>query len=121
MEFNDRLLEEIVRIAEMAADDQGLEGAAREEALVTIIEEVAVAVGDEVARKIMQRKLAADPACTEARCPDCGAPGLRKGSRRREILTRRGLVELDEPECYCRTCRRSFFPSVARAGAGRGV
>ena len=119
MVFSEELQEGIVRLAEQAAAERGLEGAAKEEALVTIIEELAVAVGDAVAQKIMEQKLAAEAACAEPTCPGCGQAGLRKGERERQILTRRGAVDFADLECYCRRCRRSFFPSVAGAGAGR--
>lgn len=121
MELAKRLNEEILRLAEQAAAERGLEEEVGDEALITIIEEIAVAVGDAVAQAIIRRKLEADSACADPHCPECGERGLRKGGRDRTILTRRGEVEFTEPECYCRRCRRSFFPSVAGVGAGRGL
>jgi len=55
-------------------------------------------------------------------CPQCGAecevepregkrPPDRKG-RSRSMQLRGGAFELVEPRCYCRSCRRSFFPSA---------
>ncbi len=53
-------------------------------------------------------------------CPDCGRecevqrpdekPGGKPESRRMQL--RGGSFELQEPRCYCRQCRRSFFPSA---------
>jgi len=121
MELADRLKDEILRLAEQAAAERGLEEEAGDEALITIIEDIAVAVGDAVAQAIVRRKLEAEAVCADPRCPECGEHGMRKGDRERTILTRRGEVEFTEPESYCRQCRRSFFPSVAGAGAGRGL
>lgn len=118
MVFSEELQEGIVRLAEQAAAERGLLGEAKEEALVTIIEEIAVAVGDALAQKIMEQKLAAEAACAEPICPSCQSRGLRKQEHPRKILTRRGEVEFVDVECYCRRCRRSFFPSGASAGAG---
>lgn len=44
-------------------------------------------------------------------CPQCGR--LCTGQlQERELLTRDGPVALAETTCYCRECRRSFFPSA---------
>ena len=118
MVFSDELQAGIVRLAEQAAAERGLEGEAKAEALVTIIEEIAVAVGDAVAQKIMEQKLAAEAACAEPICPTCKSRGQRKREHPRQILTRRGEVAFTDSECYCRRCRRSFFPSGASVGTG---
>jgi len=118
MVLSDELHEGIVRLAEQAAVERGLCGEAKEQAMATIIEEIAVAVGDAVAQKIMEKKLAAEAASAEPICPTCHGRGLRKAERKRKILTRRGAVEFADVECYCRRCRRSFFPSLPSAGAG---
>ena len=121
MAISSLLQEGILRLAEQAATEQGLEGEAREQALVTLIEEIAVEVGDALAREIMKRKLAAQAACENPVCPTCGSKASPKAERKRSILTRRGEVEFAEPECYCKRCRRSFFPSVPSARAGCDV
>jgi hypothetical protein len=52
-------------------------------------------------------------------CPDCGRecplqpPDEAKAPR--SMTLRGGEFELAEPRGYCRSCRRSFFPSAARA------
>jgi hypothetical protein len=118
MVISDGLQEGIVRLAEQAAAERGLSGEAKEQAMVTIIEEIAVAVGDALAQKIMEQRLAAEAACAEPICPKCQGRGLRKGEQKRKILTRRGEVEFVDVECYCRRCRRSFFPSLPSVGTG---
>lgn len=53
-------------------------------------------------------------------CPKCGAecsveaPDERSDgeSRSRRMQLRGGTFQLKEPQCYCRQCRRSFFPST---------
>jgi hypothetical protein len=90
------------------------------ECLFSALEGAAALVGDAVTREVLEQELAAggEPDC---HCPTCGTIGLRKGERRRSIQTRRGPVPVTEIECYCRPCRRSFFPSVPSAGTGAGL
>lgn len=53
-------------------------------------------------------------------CPDCGCeceverPEEKPGGREqpRCMQLRSGSFALQEPRCYCRQCRRSFFPSA---------
>ena len=64
-------------------------------------------------------------------CPECGAEcpvergsegseGDRGGGRAsRRMQLRGGAFELAEPRCYCRSCRRSFFPSADGAAYRR--
>jgi len=91
-----------------------------EQCLFGALEEMAVEVGDALTREVLEQELAT-PVSTDCHCPQCGQEGLRKGERQRSIQTRRGPVDVTEVECYCRPCRRSFFPSVPSPGAGCGV
>jgi hypothetical protein len=84
------------------------------------LEDAAIEVGDALTRELLQQELAAE-AEVECHCPTCGEAGLRKQERQRSIQTRRGPVPVTEIECYCRRCRRSFFPSVPGAGTGAGL
>ena len=88
-----------------------------DEPLMTRIEDWAIDIGDAVMTRAMERELEARGA-TDSRecCPTCGRPGYRKGNRRRLLQTRRGKVHLEEAECYCPGCRKSFFPAVQAAG-----
>jgi hypothetical protein len=55
-------------------------------------------------------------------CPQCGAEcqveqpvghsPLDGKERSRPMQLRGGAFDLAEPRCYCRSCRRSFFPSA---------
>ena len=86
------------------------------EPLITQIEDWAVAIGDAVMSETMRRKLESQSTDNVGECPTCGRPGLRKGHRRRTLQTRRGDVPVEEIECYCSHCRKSFFPSVPIVG-----
>lgn len=59
----------------------------------------------------------ADRLTESSPCPDCGRECCLERSdendRSRPIRLRGGAFELAEPRCYCRACRRSFFPSAA--------
>ncbi len=103
-------------VREFLAEDGLLRGRSEQgESLFSALEDAAVQVGDAVTREVLEQELAA---CEEpdTQCPSCGTAGLRKGERRRPIQTRRGRVEVAEVECYCRRCRRSFFPQSKALG-----
>ena len=87
-----------------------------DEPLITRIEDWAIAIGDAVMCGTMKRKLESQPTDNGENCPTCGRPGLRKGRRRRTLQTRRGDVPVEEIECYCSHCRKSFFPSLQAVG-----
>jgi len=91
-----------------------------QQSLFAALEETAVEIGDAVGREVLQQQLAAQPGAN-CHCPTCGDEGQRKRERQRLIETRRGRVDVTEIECYCRRCRRSFFPSVQGAGPGAGL
>jgi len=88
-----------------------------DEPLMTRIEDWAVEIGDAVMARAVERKLQSRSSSSgQECCPTCGRPGRRKGSRRRLLQTRRGKVHVEEVECYCSGCRKSFFPAVQTAG-----
>lgn len=61
--------------------------------------------------------LAAERITEPQNCPTCGrrSPVV---NRQRELETIDGRIELTEPVCHCSACRRDFFPSASRLGAG---
>lgn len=84
------------------------------------LEDLAVAVGDEMARQMVNQALA-QQAGTPAdmnyqRCSQCGDPVLPGETNPRIVQTRVGSVEWSEPEGYCDRCRKAFFPSVQESG-----
>jgi len=49
-------------------------------------------------------------------CPTCGqecpVESPQENDTTRTMQLRGGAFELAEPQCFCRSCRRSFFPSA---------
>ncbi len=84
------------------------------------LEDIAIAVGNEVSRELIEKQLRAraqvDPEELTTRCPTCSGP-LRKGPvRTRKLTTTRGPVTWTETMRRCPRCRRAFSPS--RPGDG---
>ena len=51
------------------------------------------------------------------KCSGCGGPVEDKpDAEPRNVETRAGEAEWDEPHCYCRPCRQAFFPSEQKSG-----
>jgi len=114
-EFQLRLRELVGEYTEGQADPAAPEGVC----LATVMEDAAMALGDGLTQDLLGRQWTASLAAAEQHvCPDCGARGLHKGERPRTLQTRRGQVEISEPELYCKQCRRSFFPSLGSSGTG---
>jgi|SRR6056297_231033 len=44
-------------------------------------------------------------------CPQCERP-CSASSGARHLKTLDGDVEFNEPKCFCKTCRKTFFPSA---------
>ncbi len=84
------------------------------------LEDLAVAVGDEVARQMVNQALAQQAGTPAAanfhNCSQCGRPVLPEKTNPRIVQTRVGDVEWSEPEGYCGRCRKAFFPSVQESG-----
>lgn len=85
------------------------------------IEDEACELGDAIAQALMTETLMKQAGQvlqeTSACCPECQRPGRRKDEPEPRLLdTRRGPVGWQEPEYYCRHCRRAFFPSVPKTG-----
>lgn len=122
MAEHDKLRSRLAAVVREFLAEEGLLAAPGEgpQALFETLEDAAVEVGDAFTRELLQQQLAAQ-AEVDCHCPTCGAAGLRKQERQRSIATRRGPVDVAEVECYCRRCRRSFFPSVQGAGTGAGL
>lgn len=92
------------------------------------LEDVSVELGQCLSRMIMEQAAGRQADQTSHAppeyevCPTCGQPVGVAESRPRPLTTRAGEVQWDEPQRYCRKCRRSFFPSgeESAAGGGRG-
>lgn len=91
---------------------------------LTEIEDLLVAIqdviGEQMLRQALQRQ--ADPAAGDRppeyqRCPDCEGATQTEAPEPRVVQTRAGEAEWQEPQAFCRRCRRAFFPSVEEFGS----
>ena len=74
------------------------------------LESQACQIGDTIALKWIEQRSCQQETAGEEVCPGCGQPGHFKADRQRRLQTRRGEVEITEPEYFCSSCRKSFFP-----------
>jgi hypothetical protein len=118
MATNVEMQEEIQKFIEAMTVKYGPVSAEPGVALFTAIEDFACSLGDTIAQEFMRRQIVERGEPGVPCCPECNQPGLRKKKRRRTVATRRGPVELTEPECYCKRCRKSFFPSLGTTRPG---
>lgn len=86
------------------------------ECLMSRVEDFGAEIGDALAARLMERQLTSREAESDRHCPCCGKSGHLKRRRRRVVQTKRGEIELVEPEFYCGHCRKSFFPGVEETG-----
>lgn len=85
------------------------------------LESLAGALGDEIARQMIQaniRHQANAPPAAVGACPTCGHEARSAPDQPRELTTTRGGVAWVEPARHCPHCRRAFFPPEPSAGAG---
>lgn len=122
MERSERMRQRAEEFAALLQEEFGVLSPDEQGCLLSVVEDFAVEVGDQVSRALMRRQLEAGTATTVAQeehaCPACQRPALRKRERKRRVETRRGAVHVAEPEHYCSRCRRSFFPADPLAGHG---
>jgi hypothetical protein len=90
---------------------------------LTELEDMVLAVREVLSESMLaqalQRQAQAAPQRPEPfqPCPGCGGPAEAKPDPQpRNVQTRAGEAEWDEPHCYCRTCRQAFFPSEPKPG-----
>lgn len=79
------------------------------------LEELAIEIGDEVTRQLMNRELVdrsnQTAEASTADCPDCSSSGSPGDPLHRELQSTRGELSYHEPSFHCPSCRRNFFPS----------
>jgi uncharacterized protein with PIN domain len=90
---------------------------------LTELEDVVIAVRDALCERLLAQALQRQAQNAEERpepyrkCPGCERPVEAKPDPEpRNVTTRGGEAEWDEPHDYCRTCRRAFFPSEQESG-----
>ena len=87
------------------------------------LEDVIVAVRQALSEEMLSQALGRQSQSVEERpeaygpCPSCQCSvELQPDREPRNVQTRVGEAEWDEPNGYCRKCRRSFFPSEQKFG-----
>ena len=84
------------------------------------IEELAVQIGQEISRGMIEQGVGrqADDVPPEAgTCSGCGVSVQPTDAiEPRGVQTRVGTAQWNEPKRYCPKCRAAFFPSVPSAG-----
>ncbi len=91
------------------------------------LEELTVAIGDEMARQLCEEELK-DRAERASKlemceCPECGALCPQGELEPSVVQGLRGEIVFNQPGYFCRRCRRSFFPSggpLGTRGPGHG-
>jgi hypothetical protein len=90
---------------------------------LTELEDVVIAVRQALSEKMLAEALERQTQTAEQRpeafqkCPGCSGPVEAKpDAEPRNVQTRAGEAEWNEPHCYCRKCRRAFFPSEPESG-----
>ena len=90
---------------------------------LTELEDVVLAVRQALSEKMLEQALQRQAQTAEQRpepyqkCSGCQEPVEAKSEPEpRDVQTRAGMAAWDEPHCYCRKCRRAFFPSEQEPG-----
>jgi hypothetical protein len=90
---------------------------------LTELEDVVIAVREVLSEKMLAQALERQAQSAAQRpepfqkCSGCDGPVETKPDPKpRNVETRAGEVEWDEPQCTCRKCRRAFFPSEPELG-----
>jgi hypothetical protein len=90
---------------------------------LTELEDVVIAVRQVLSEKMLAQALARQAQTAAQRpepfrqCAGCSGPVEDKpDAEPRNVETRAGQAEWDEPHCYCRKCRQAFFPSEQESG-----
>ncbi len=96
----------------------GLPWGTKLEELVDTVDAVRKVLSEKMLAKALERQ-AQDEVRPEgfAKCSGCAGPVEDKpDAEPRNVQTRVGEAEWDEPHCYCRKCRQAFFPSEQEFG-----
>lgn len=114
----EKKLEDLLReAAEVSVALERANGAIRGVPHYSVIEGRAHELGRRLSRQIQRRQMAEIVAgqVPKASCPGCGR-SCQLISSQRCVTAVDGVVELQELEGYCPTCRKDFFPAAGDAG-----
>ena len=111
MATSEEIKERIAAFARELAEELGEADSSNALSWLDAVETQAVEIGDAISTELLERRAAALPTSSEEpTCPKCGKLGRYQGPRERELIGRRGLMTLHEPEYFCPCCRTAFFP-----------
>lgn len=107
------------RLADLQTEELREQGLFEETPHFSLVEHSALELGRELSARTQQRLSREIVAECEAQvaCPTCGTSCPTR-IQNREVKSLTGEVELTETVADCPECRRSFFPSADRTGAG---
>ena len=88
---------------------------------LTELEDMVIAVRQVLSEKMLaqalERQALEERTAAFRNCSGCNGPvDDRPEPEPRNVETRAGDAEWDEPHCYCRKCRQAFFPSEQESG-----
>jgi hypothetical protein len=96
----------------------GLPWGTKLEELVDTVDAVRRLLSEKMLAKALERQAQSEERPQPfVKCTGCGGPVEDKPEAEpRNVQTRVGEAEWDEPHCYCRKCRQAFFPSEQKSG-----
>lgn len=97
---------------------EGLPWGTRLEELVDTVDAVRKLLSEKMLAKALERQARSGQRPEPfVRCPGCGGAAPDKpDAEPRNVHTRVGEAQWDEPHGYCRPCRQAFFPSEQEPG-----
>jgi hypothetical protein len=109
-------------LAERIYGPDGMPWGTKLEELVDTVDAVRQMLSEKMLARILERQAASEQRPEPyVKCSGCGgAVDDKPDAEPRNVETRVGEAEWDEPHCYCRKCRRAFFPSEQESGDRSG-
>lgn len=74
------------------------------------LEEIVEETGREIEQELLEAMAEQRESTGRARCPKCGEPMYRRGTKARQLKTSRGKVKIERARWICPTCGASLFP-----------
>ena len=120
--MDDRMKERVQEFVEQLLREE--KSSIRKAQTLLEIENQAMEIGDELVRQLANRDLSERAEETSGQeqffCPTCGCSCSVEQDPEPLILQgQRSEIEYCEPRCYCRSCRRSFFPNGCSTSTSR--
>lgn len=107
----DELRKRLLAEAENAIDELLQAKRADDEITFSELEELVGELGNQVEQATLRQLVQVeDKAQGGVVCPECGQTAQNKGLKKRQIVSRRGTVEVERRYYYCGHCQQGFFP-----------